>query len=163
MIYNEKSRELINVNNNGKVIVYSKASGTVKKDTLMPTQQQMFQIDSAIFSNCAAKYIEKNELVTCIELSPKKDSQYTSIRIIYDSKTLFFRKIEFYPKKMEGVDPYEKIEVAYLNFSSSPNTGDEYFSAKKFVVIDGEKVSLKPVYKNYKLINQTKPLVKAKK
>lgn len=157
VMYNEITKELLHINDDSKTIVYSK---NLNKDTLKKmslTQKQVFQLDSAMFANCSARYLSNADNLISIEFTTTKNSKYKNIIIEIDPKTFLLKKVTYYPNAKNGSLEYSKVEISYSNFSINENIEVSYFDTEKYVSVNGNDVKLKPAYKNYKLVNQLKP------
>jgi outer membrane lipoprotein-sorting protein len=92
-------------------------------------------------------------------------SEYSKIKIVFNSKTYFLEKMELFSRfalpeeETDGVSEGGKpprLEIQYGNIESNPNLADNTFTYEKFLTeMEGKKgYQLKEEYRGYQFISQ---------
>jgi hypothetical protein len=157
-ICNYQTKEMMEVDENHKTIIYSIIPESHKTDTikLPKSSSRLLHLDTSFLTNSKATYLERTSSSTIIEIKPSSTSPYKSIQITLDSKSYLLKKIEYFPKKQENSVYYEHVVVDY-RFNTSGLISDDIFKTHKYISRKGNEVKLKPAYLSYKLKNQLKP------
>lgn len=160
VIYNDANKDLVYINDNSKTLIYSTSVQDKKSASPQPTTKDLLQLDSAIFANATAEYIQNDASALIIEIRPKNSPAYKSIIIEISPADFMLKRVAYTMKKQDGYTFFDHMEVRYTHFTSSAaavHKKESIFDTRRFLSIRGKEVTAEGPYKKYKLINQLKP------
>jgi hypothetical protein len=150
------SRVTVTLDSNEQTIVVADPPERKKRDPNVPELDSLLAVCSAI------EYTE-SEGVKVYKLKFDKLAffEYNSIDVYIDSKTNFLSRMNLYFRvemdlnedDRSSVKDRPRLEIVYSNIDTNPVFASGQFSESGMISIAGKKITARPAYSNYRLIN----------